>query len=83
MLFRSEGEEDEEAESGEGTDAEEQEDDEEVDEKEPAEGDEPLIPVDELSDEEALDEDAMPRQKVEIDNKVCMIYACPVHLTSN
>ena len=29
------------------------------------------IAVDELSDEEMLDEDAMPRQKVEIDNKVC------------
>ncbi|KAI0657247.1 eukaryotic rRNA processing protein EBP2-domain-containing protein [Cubamyces menziesii] len=68
----SEGEEDEEAESGEDTDAEEQEDDEEADEKEQAEGDEPLIPVDELSDEEALDEDAMPRQKVEIDNKIAM-----------
>lgn len=32
------------------------------------------IPVDELSDDEYLDEDAMPRQKVEIDNKV-RLYA--------
>ncbi|KAI0770082.1 eukaryotic rRNA processing protein EBP2-domain-containing protein [Fomes fomentarius] len=30
------------------------------------------IPVDELSDDEYLDEDAMPRQKVEIDNKIAM-----------
>ncbi|RPD62599.1 eukaryotic rRNA processing [Lentinus tigrinus ALCF2SS1-7] len=30
------------------------------------------IPMDELSDEEMLDEDAMPRQKVEIDNKIAL-----------
>ena len=32
-----------------------------------------VIPVDELSDGDMLDEDAQPRQKVEIDNKVSVI----------
>ncbi|CDO69887.1 hypothetical protein BN946_scf184884.g46 [Trametes cinnabarina] len=50
--------------------------DEDVDEAKEGEArqpdEEPLIPVDELSDEDALDEDAMPRQKVEIDNKIAL-----------
>ncbi|KAI0819249.1 eukaryotic rRNA processing protein EBP2-domain-containing protein [Trametes gibbosa] len=64
-----------------GSDAEEQEDEEA--EQQPdfsvqGEGAEALseyetvIPVDELSDEEFLDEDAMPRQKIEIDNEIAM-----------
>ena len=42
--------------------------DEEAEEAGPS--DEMPVPVDELSEEEMLDEDAIPRQKVEIDNKV-------------
>ncbi|KAI8978710.1 eukaryotic rRNA processing protein EBP2-domain-containing protein, partial [Trametes punicea] len=73
--------------AAEGVDVEEQEssEEEEGEEESEEEGqeeegrgqaeqdeDETLIPVDELSDEEALDEDAMPRQKVEIDNKIAL-----------
>ncbi|KAH9851738.1 eukaryotic rRNA processing protein EBP2-domain-containing protein [Lenzites betulinus] len=69
-----------EGESEEGSDAEAQEESYAEEEDSAAEGedaeaqsgDEAGIPVDELSDEEFLDEDAMPRQKIEIDNKVAM-----------
>ncbi|KAI0372342.1 eukaryotic rRNA processing [Pilatotrama ljubarskyi] len=70
-----EGEEADEGESAseEGSDAAEQEgSDDEVEEAGGLPEDELVIPVDELSDEEILDEDAMPRQKVEIDNKIAM-----------
>ncbi|KAI0357566.1 eukaryotic rRNA processing [Trametes cingulata] len=70
---QSEGEEAEDGDSAdeEGSDAEEREgSDEDAVDRQPE--DEPIIPVDELSDEEVLDEDAMPRQKVEIDNKIAM-----------
>ncbi|KAI0647869.1 eukaryotic rRNA processing protein EBP2-domain-containing protein [Trametes meyenii] len=63
----------------EGSDIEAQDSEEEEDSDEEAaqegdaqSGDEAAIPVDELSDEEVLDEDAMPRQKVEIDNKIAL-----------
>lgn len=29
------------------------------------------VPFDELSDAESVDEDVVPQQKIEIDNKVC------------
>ncbi|KAI0715638.1 eukaryotic rRNA processing protein EBP2-domain-containing protein [Cerioporus squamosus] len=64
--------------SGEEEDAEAAEEGEGSDAEEDAEGavagpsEEAVIPVDELSDEEMLDEDAMPRQKVEIDNKIAL-----------
>ncbi|KAI1785524.1 eukaryotic rRNA processing [Ganoderma leucocontextum] len=50
----------------------EDDDDDEEDEANEAGPSEVPVPVDELSDEEMLDEDAMPRQKVEIDNKIAM-----------
>ena len=67
--------EDEEGEEGAGS-GEEQDDGEDEDEDEDAgtakagSSEDVVIPVDELSDEDMLDEDAQPRQKVEIDNKV-------------
>ncbi|KAI9066816.1 eukaryotic rRNA processing [Trametes sanguinea] len=77
-----EGGEESDEEGAEGSDAEAQDggddEDEGSEDEDEAEGsarqpdEEPLIPVDELSDEEALDEDAMPRQKVEIDNKIAL-----------
>ena len=72
--------EDEEGEEGAGS-GEEQDDGEDEDEDEDAgtakagPSEDVVIPVDELSDEDMLDEDAQPRQKVEIDNKVRGSYS--------
>ncbi|KAI0754796.1 eukaryotic rRNA processing protein EBP2-domain-containing protein [Daedaleopsis nitida] len=49
-----------------------EEDEDAEDEPEAGPHEDVVIPVDELSDNEMLDEDAMPRQKVEIDNKIAM-----------
>ncbi|TBU45509.1 eukaryotic rRNA processing protein EBP2-domain-containing protein [Dichomitus squalens] len=66
-------EEEEDAEEQEGSSEEEDEDEDEEEEANKAGPSTDIaIAVDELSDEEMLDADAMPRQKVEIDNKIAM-----------
>ena len=71
-------EEDSENEEGEDEGVEAGEEDEEPVEEEPdsageASEDEGAIPMDALSDDYVLHPDAMPKQKVEIDNKVCVM----------
>ncbi|KAI0667712.1 eukaryotic rRNA processing protein EBP2-domain-containing protein [Trametes maxima] len=58
--------------SGIGEQDSEDEEDEEAAQEGDGQSEDEAIPVDELSDEEVLDEDAMPRQKVEIDNKIAL-----------
>ncbi len=73
-----EGSEDEGSEE-EGSVGEEQEGSDAEEDDEAQSEDEDAIPVDELSDEEELDEDAETRQKVEIDNGVRPHTCLPFH----